>query len=83
VNDSCVWPGGEAHIPGTTNTFGGSSTTEYRAQNFIPYPLAPSRGSVIFVGDDFHKTIDNLCEAKLSDLIDNQGGDTQGGDSGM
>jgi len=26
---SCIWQEGGTHIPGTTNTFGGSSTTEY------------------------------------------------------
>jgi hypothetical protein len=34
----CVWQEGGTFIPGTTNTFGGSSTTEYGPLSFITYP---------------------------------------------
>src|SRR5262249_35457065 len=36
----CVWQEGGVFIPGTTNTFGGSSTTEYGPLSFITYPTA-------------------------------------------
>ena len=35
---SCVWQEGGAYIPGTTNTFGGSSTTEYGGLLQLVYP---------------------------------------------
>jgi hypothetical protein len=35
---SCVWQQGGANIPGTTNTFGGSSTTEYGNLLLTSYP---------------------------------------------
>jgi hypothetical protein len=34
----CFWQLGGAHIPGTTNTFGGSSTTEFGPLLFLDYP---------------------------------------------
>ena len=34
----CVWQQGGTHIPGTTNTFGGSSTTEYGPLLLTAYP---------------------------------------------
>jgi hypothetical protein len=34
----CVWQEGGPFIPGTNNTFGGSSTTEYGPLSFITYP---------------------------------------------
>jgi hypothetical protein len=34
----CVWQEGGPFIPGTTNTFGGTSTTEYGPLSFITYP---------------------------------------------
>jgi len=34
----CFWQLGGAHIPGTTNTFGGSSATEFGPLLFLDYP---------------------------------------------
>src|SRR5204862_8235281 len=34
----CVWHQGGSHIPGTTNTFGGSSAAEYGPLLFSYYP---------------------------------------------
>jgi hypothetical protein len=36
--EACNWQLGGAHIPGTTNTFGGSSTTEYGSLLQLTYP---------------------------------------------
>jgi hypothetical protein len=36
----CAWQLGGAHIPGTTNTFGGSSTAEFGPLLFLDYPAA-------------------------------------------
>jgi hypothetical protein len=38
VGGQCVWQLGSASIPGTTNTFGGSSVTEYSTQLVLTYP---------------------------------------------
>jgi hypothetical protein len=37
-NGGCVWQQGGTHIPGTTNRFGGSSTTEYGPLLLTAYP---------------------------------------------
>jgi hypothetical protein len=37
-NGSCIWQEGGASIPGTTNTFGGSSSTEFGSLLLSPYP---------------------------------------------
>jgi hypothetical protein len=34
----CFWQLGGAHIPGTTNAFGGSSATEFGPLLFLDYP---------------------------------------------
>ena len=36
---SCVWQLGGAHLPGTTNTFGGTSTAEYGQLLVLAYPI--------------------------------------------
>jgi hypothetical protein len=38
MSGTCIWQQGGANIPGTTNTFGGSSTTEYGGLLNSPYP---------------------------------------------
>jgi hypothetical protein len=38
VGSGCFWQFGGAHIPGTTNTFGGTSTTDYGALTPIVVP---------------------------------------------
>jgi hypothetical protein len=37
----CMWQEGGPYIPGTTNTFGGSSQAEYGPLRVISYPTAP------------------------------------------
>jgi hypothetical protein len=37
---TCIWQQGGANIPGTTNNFGGSSTTEFGGLLASPYPAA-------------------------------------------
>jgi hypothetical protein len=39
-NGSCIWQEGGASIPGTTNTFGGTSTAEYGGLLLSNYPAA-------------------------------------------
>jgi hypothetical protein len=36
---SCLWQEGGAHLPGTTNTFGGTSTAEYGPLLILAYPI--------------------------------------------
>ena len=40
VNGTCTWQQGGPFIPGTTNDFGGSSTTEYGSLLQTVYPAA-------------------------------------------
>jgi hypothetical protein len=42
----CVWQLGGAHIPGTTNTFGGTSTAEYDGLLELAYPAANGQPSL-------------------------------------
>jgi hypothetical protein len=39
-NDSCLWQEGGAQLPGTTNTFGGTSTSEYGPLLLLTYATA-------------------------------------------
>jgi hypothetical protein len=55
----CLWQEGGANIPGTTNTFGGSSTTEFGDLLFLTYPNTgnvPRR-----ITNDFRRVIPNPC----------------------
>lgn len=55
--EGCVWHVGGAFIPGTTNTFGGSSTTEYGPLLELAYPAAG--GLPTFRYNDFRRVLDN------------------------
>jgi hypothetical protein len=66
---SCAWQLGGPSIPGTTNTFGGSSATEYGTRasgNLLPlaYPSAGHQNAIIY--EDFrHILPTNPCPASL------------------
>jgi hypothetical protein len=62
VGTSCVWQLGGTAIPGTTNTFGGTSATEYGT---TPLKLAyPSVGGPVFIYEDFRNIVStNPCPA--------------------
>src|SRR5205807_2077626 len=53
--DRCVWQLGGAHIPGTTNTFGGTSTSEYGPLLKLVYPT-PAGGQ--FFISDYRRILD-------------------------
>jgi hypothetical protein len=55
---SCAWQFGGAHIPGTTNTFGGSSTTEFGSLLRLTYPSAT--GPVARI-NNFRQIVANPC----------------------
>ncbi len=57
----CVWQEGGTFIPGTTNTFGGSSTTEYGPLSFITYPGAT--GPITRTNDFRNVLGSNPCNA--------------------
>jgi hypothetical protein len=59
----CVWQLGGTHIPGTTNTFGGSSATEYGTKLLaLFYPAAD--GGPQYIYEDFcHILSGNPCPA--------------------
>jgi len=60
----CQWQEGGALIPGTTNTFGGSATTEYGPPLFLMYQTGRhSSGS--FVNDNRQILNYNPCKADL------------------
>jgi hypothetical protein len=57
ANSGCVWQEGGANIPGTTNTFGGSSTTAFGPLLFLDYP---NTGFVPrHITNDFRRVIPN------------------------
>jgi hypothetical protein len=61
-NGACVWQEGGAQIPGTTNTFGGTSTAEYGGLQDQIYPAAGNTTQGIF--ETFHNTLGtNPCPA--------------------
>ena len=59
--ENCRWQLGGAHIPGTVNTFGGSSTTEFGPLLKLYYPEV---GGPRFRFNDFRNVLDgNPCPA--------------------
>jgi hypothetical protein len=57
VGGVCLWQEGGAHIPGTTNTFGGSSTTEFGGLLTSVYPGLNDQPR--FVINDFRQVLPN------------------------
>ena len=60
INGQCWWQFGGAGIPGTTNTFGGSSTTEFGELESSVYiaGTSSSPGSII-LHENFHRIMPN------------------------
>jgi hypothetical protein len=57
--DACVWQLGGVHIPGTTNTFGGTAMTEYGSLLALSYPLP---GGSITEFSDYRRVLShNAC----------------------
>jgi hypothetical protein len=54
----CVWQLGGANIPGSTNTFGGTSTAEYGPLLLLAYPAV---GGVTTRYNDFRNVFTNSC----------------------
>jgi len=62
VGGHCVWEEGDAHLPGTTNTFGGSASAEYGGLLLSPYPVAGPSVSGRY--NNFNNTLStNPCPA--------------------
>jgi len=60
--DNCIWQLGGAHLPGTINTFGGSSTTEFGSLLRLAYPVV---GGPSFRFNDFRNVLNsNPCPAQ-------------------
>jgi len=60
--ENCMWQLGGAHIPGTTNTFGGSSTTEFGSLLRLSYPVV---GGPSLRYNNFRNVLDtNPCPAQ-------------------
>jgi hypothetical protein len=60
--EGCMWQLGGAHIPGTVNAFGGSSTAEFGPLLQLFYPEV---GGPIFLFNDFRNVLDeNPCRAR-------------------
>jgi hypothetical protein len=60
---SCVWQLGGTHIPGTTNTFGGSSATEY-GTTLLPLFYPAANGGPQYIYEDFRNILSsNPCPA--------------------
>jgi len=58
---ACAWQEGGTHIPGTTNTFGGSSTTEYGPELATYYPGDPLFPEGFFVLNFRNVVSSNPC----------------------
>ncbi|PYY09725.1 MAG: hypothetical protein DMG69_09515 [Acidobacteria bacterium] len=56
-DENCIWQLGGAHIPGTTNTFGGSSTAEYGGLLNLAYPA--TGGMPTFRYNNFRNVLRN------------------------
>jgi hypothetical protein len=62
VNGQCQWQLGGPFIPGTTNTFGGTSAAEFGPLLSLFYPAA--NGSPTFRYNDFRNVLEsNPCPA--------------------
>jgi len=57
----CQWQLGGAKLPGTTHTFGGTSTAEYGPLLILAYP--GTNGLPSFRSNDFRQVISNPCPA--------------------
>jgi hypothetical protein len=58
----CVWQLGGAHLPGTTQSFGGTSAAEYGPILASFYPAANSL--LQYILENFHRTLaSNPCPA--------------------
>jgi hypothetical protein len=56
----CTWREGGAHMLGTTNSFGGSSVTEYKNLLKLFYPVVTNgQPAVQYKYEDFHQTLPN------------------------
>ncbi len=59
---ACAWREGGTHMPGTTNTFGGSSTTEYGPLLQLYYPAFPGGFPAGTAYEDFRQVLaSNPC----------------------
>ena len=59
---SCMWQEGGTHIPGTKNTFGGTSTAEYGPLLNLVYPGPGFQP--IFRYNDYRQVLANPCPSK-------------------
>ncbi len=59
IAGTCVWQLGGGTMPGTVNTFGGSSTTEFGALLPVPYPTTGN--TVVTRINDFRRVLPNPC----------------------
>jgi hypothetical protein len=59
VGGQCIWQLGSANIPGTTNTFGGTSTAEFGPQLVLTYPSVGGPQQII---EDYRQVLStNPC----------------------
>lgn len=64
ANGHCVFQQGGTHVPGTTNTFGGTSRTEY-GQKVLFVTYADVGFKPITLAEDFRRTLDgNPCSTR-------------------
>ena len=56
-DSACFWQLGGANIPGTVNTFGGSSTAEFDGRLDSAYPAATPPGSVTMRFNNFRQVL--------------------------
>ena len=62
----CIWRLGGPYLPGTTNSFGGSSTTEYGPPLQLAYPSVGGKTQVIL--ENFRRVLShNPCTVRIDD----------------
>ncbi len=69
--EECTWQLGGAYIPGTKNTFGGSSTAEFGPLLELAYPVATPPGSVSTRYNNFRQVLSsNPCPSSSKTIAD-------------
>jgi hypothetical protein len=68
---SCRWQEGGGLIPGTTNTFGGSATTEYGPPLFLLFQTGPNTAG-FFINDNRQILDHNPCKVGFGDSFEGE-----------
>jgi hypothetical protein len=77
IHEQCFWQLGGPKIPRTRNNFGGTTTTEFGPQSFIPYETAA--GTSVLLGTNYRNILNhNPCDHERGDDDDDRDHDGDG-----